>query len=56
MSLEISYKFDTGRKLEKISWSAFFFFSKGNNIAVFRESAITPCESEQLIMGGKDRE
>lgn len=50
MSLEINFKFDMGRKLEKISWSAFFFFSKDNNIAVFSEFGITPCESQQLII------
>ena len=50
MSWEISFKFDMRRILEKFSWSAFFFLSKGNNIAVFGESGIAPCESEKLII------
>ena len=46
-----------GRKFEKISWSAFFFYIKGNTIALFRDSVITPCENTTIINNpSKDRQ
>ena len=52
MSLEISFKFNIRRKLENIMISAHssFLIKVTYIVAVFRESGITPCDREKIII------
>ena len=50
MSLDRNVKFETGRKLVKLSQSLLHFLSKGDSIAMFKSSGISPRDKDKFII------